>query len=70
MTQSDVPDDELAAALRARLAGVREAWTDAALAAQVTVPPGVVVPGDAAVWKYANEILVHGWDLAVPPASR
>jgi uncharacterized protein (TIGR03086 family) len=61
----DVSGDDFATAFRARLPGLRAAWTDSALAGEVTVPPGIVVPGATGVWKYANEILVHGWDLAV-----
>ncbi|QII08525.1 TIGR03086 family protein [Rhodococcoides fascians A25f] len=43
----------------------RAAWADdAALDAPVVVPWGEV-PGRSAVWGYARELLVHGWDLAV-----
>lgn len=43
----------------------RAAWADdAALDAPVVVPWGAV-PGRSAVWGYARELLLHGWDLAV-----
>lgn len=43
----------------------RVAWADdAVLDAPVVVPWGAV-PGRSAVWGYARELLVHGWDLAV-----
>lgn len=61
----DVPEDGYPAAFRDRLPGVRAAWTDSVLAGQVRVPPGVMVTGETGLWKYVNEILVHGWDLAV-----
>lgn len=43
----------------------RAAWADdARLDAPVVVPWGAV-PGRSAVWGYARELLLHGWDLAV-----
>ncbi|MEJ7648963.1 MAG: TIGR03086 family metal-binding protein [Nakamurella sp.] len=60
----ELPDDALLQGFSSRLPGVRAAWSDAAMQSSVTVPPGVQVPGHVAVWKYANEVLVHGWDLA------
>ncbi len=43
---------------------VRDAWSDdSSLTNIVTVPWGTV-PGAAAAIVYANEMLVHGWDLA------
>ncbi|WP_415971626.1 TIGR03086 family metal-binding protein [Rhodococcus sp. 077-4] len=43
----------------------RAAWAeDALLDAPVVVPWGAV-PGRSAVWGYARELLLHGWDLAV-----
>lgn len=60
----DLPDDELLQGFSSRLPGVRAAWSDAAMQSSVTVPPGVQMPGHVGVWKYANEVLVHGWDLA------
>lgn len=60
-----VPDDDFAAAFRQRLPSLSAVWTDAVLLAEVVVPPGVGVRGDLGMWKYSNEIVVHGWDLAV-----
>ncbi len=43
----------------------RAAWAnDSVLDAPVVVPWGAV-PGRSAVWGYARELLLHGWDLAV-----
>lgn len=61
----DAPDGDWAALFAAHLPAVRAAWTDDALDAMVIAPPGIRVPGRDAVLKYANELLVHGWDLAV-----
>lgn len=42
-----------------------ESWSDdATLSTPVTVPWGEV-PGAGALWGYTNEVLVHGWDLAI-----
>ncbi|WP_353648359.1 TIGR03086 family metal-binding protein [Nakamurella sp. A5-74] len=60
----ELPDDALLQGFSSRLPGVRAAWSDAAMQSSVTVPPGVQVPGHVAIWKYANEVVVHGWDLA------
>lgn len=60
----ELADDALLQGFSSRLPAVRAAWSDAAMQSMVTVPPGVRVPGHVAVWKYANEVLVHGWDLA------
>jgi uncharacterized protein (TIGR03086 family) len=60
-----VADDGWPDALRAAEARMKAVWADdARLDAPVTVPWGRV-PGRAAVWGYAREALVHGWDLAV-----
>jgi uncharacterized protein (TIGR03086 family) len=60
-----VADDGWPDALRAAEARMKAVWADdARLDAPVTVPWGQV-PGRAAVWGYAREALVHGWDLAV-----
>jgi uncharacterized protein (TIGR03086 family) len=60
-----VADDGWADALDAAEARMAAVWADdARLDAPVTVPWGRV-PGRAAVWGYAREVLVHGWDLAV-----
>ena len=61
---ADSPSD-WAAEFRARAAAIWPVWDDAALTSTVTVPPGVQVPGAAALGQYVTEYLVHGWDLAV-----
>jgi uncharacterized protein (TIGR03086 family) len=60
-----VEDDGWTDALDVAEARMAAVWADdARLDAPVTVPWGRV-PGRAAVWGYAREALVHGWDLAV-----
>jgi uncharacterized protein (TIGR03086 family) len=60
-----VADDGWADALAAAEYAMAAVWADdARLDAPVTVPWGRV-PGREAVWGYAREALVHGWDLAV-----
>lgn len=60
----DAPDGDYHRLFAEHLPAVRAAWTDEALEATVIAPPGIRVPGRDAVVKYANELLVHGWDLA------
>ncbi|WP_218828759.1 TIGR03086 family metal-binding protein [Rhodococcus sp. 06-235-1A] len=43
----------------------RAAWADDALLDAPVVVPWGAVPGRSAVWGYARELLLHGWDLAV-----
>jgi uncharacterized protein (TIGR03086 family) len=60
-----VADDGWAEAYRAASTRAARAWADdAALDAMVTVPWGTV-PGRVALAGYIQEILAHGWDLAV-----
>ncbi|MDF0531993.1 TIGR03086 family metal-binding protein [Tsukamurella sp. 8F] len=62
---SAFPDFEGADGFAERVARARSAWADDALLGRpVTVPWGQV-PGAGALWGYTNEMLVHGWDLAV-----
>ncbi len=62
---TDVADDDWAPTWERTTKRAREAWSDPArLDALVTAPWGKV-PGRAAVWAGLNEVLVHGWDLAV-----
>lgn len=50
----------------ARLAGrAQQVWADDALLDRLVKAPWGHAPGRVALWGYANEALVHGWDLAV-----
>lgn len=58
-------DDALAGLWTAHAQAMLDAWSDDALLdAPVRVPWGTV-PGREALLGYLNELLVHGWDLAV-----
>lgn len=43
----------------------RAAWADDASLSRLVAVPWGQVPGGGALWGYLNELLVHGWDLAV-----
>ncbi len=60
-----VPDDGWADALTAAVDKMAAVWADGALLDEPVPVPWGMVPGRAAIWGYANEALVHGWDLAV-----
>jgi uncharacterized protein (TIGR03086 family) len=61
-----LPDEAWSERYQTAVAEVWKAWdNDALIDATVTVPPGVEVPGFAAISLYLTEALVHGWDLAV-----
>ncbi|NIL83516.1 hypothetical protein RhoFasGS6_00871 [Rhodococcus fascians] len=62
---SPLCSDHDAASFDTSVTQARAAWADDELLdAPVAVPWGEV-PGRSAVWGYARELLVHGWDLAV-----
>jgi uncharacterized protein (TIGR03086 family) len=46
-------------------AQARQIWADDALLAKPVKAPWGEAEGRIALWCYANEALVHGWDLAV-----
>ncbi|WP_127782988.1 TIGR03086 family metal-binding protein [Rhodococcus sp. X156] len=48
-----------------RLAALAHAWSDDEALAGVTEAGGQQMPGDVAAAVAANEVLVHGWDVAV-----
>jgi uncharacterized protein (TIGR03086 family) len=60
-----VPDDGWADALTAATDKMSAVWADGALLDEPVPVPWGTVPGRAAIWGYANEALVHGWDLAI-----
>ncbi|MDT0307085.1 TIGR03086 family metal-binding protein [Streptomyces sp. DSM 44917] len=51
--------------LREQLEGMAEAWRDPAAWEGTTEAGGVTLPGAVAGQVGLNELLVHGWDLAV-----
>lgn len=55
---------ERSRALADRAARAREAWTDEALEADITLGWGPVMPGRVVTAIYLMEVLAHGWDLA------
>lgn len=62
----DTPADASWSALYADAADSAEAvWEDDGLLDTTMTAPWGQVPGRAALWMYANEVLVHAWDLAV-----
>ncbi|WP_305093745.1 TIGR03086 family metal-binding protein [Prescottella sp. R16] len=58
-------DGDWTAAYRAAGEKMWVVWDDDALLAAIVTAPWGRVPGQAAIWGYLNETLVHGWDLAV-----
>lgn len=61
---SDLPDGDLAAGYHDKAEAGRQAWSEADLSAPVTAPWGSA-PGAVAIGMYLQEVLAHGWDLAV-----
>jgi len=59
-----LPDD-WRTSIPAALAGLAQAWRDSAAWTGMTRVGGVDLPGDAAGIFALDEVLVHGWDLAV-----
>lgn len=59
-----VPDDALAARYLALAEHLQRAWSEVDPRDEVLAPWGQTT-GDAAVWGFTIETLVHGWDLAV-----
>jgi uncharacterized protein (TIGR03086 family) len=61
----DVPDDGWLAAYRAAAARAAAAWTDDAKLDVLVELPWGKIPGRFAIAGYLQEILTHGWDLAM-----
>ena len=60
-----VADDGWLAAYDAGVAGVGAVWADDALLDREITLPFATLPGSTVVSIYAQEICIHGWDLAV-----
>ncbi len=61
---SDVPEGGWADALTDAAHDVQSVWTDDALLARPTTLPWGSFPGGEVLDIYANELVVHAWDLA------
>jgi uncharacterized protein (TIGR03086 family) len=60
-----IADDGWLAAYDAGVAQVRAAWSDDGLLDREVRLPWATLPGSMVVSIYAQELTVHGWDLAV-----
>jgi uncharacterized protein (TIGR03086 family) len=60
-----VADDGWLAAYDAGVAEVRSVWADDSLLDREITLPFATLPGTAVVSIYAQELCIHGWDLAV-----
>jgi uncharacterized protein (TIGR03086 family) len=56
--------------IRDRLAGLARAWRDEAAWQGMTKAGGIDVPGEVAGVIALNEVIVHGWDIAVASGQR
>lgn len=61
---TDIPDEALATRYGVLAAHLHPAWSKVGPTDEVRAPWGPTT-ADAAVWGFATETLVHGWDLAV-----
>ncbi|MDA8282338.1 MAG: TIGR03086 family metal-binding protein [Actinomycetota bacterium] len=61
---TDIPDEAFATRYGELAAYLHAAWSEVGRRNEVRAPWGPTT-ADAAVWGFATETLVHGWDLAV-----
>ncbi len=60
-----IADGDHAARYSAAADAAHRAWSSDGRLEELVAAPWGEVPGRDAVWGFANETLVHGWDLAV-----
>ncbi|WP_083673604.1 TIGR03086 family metal-binding protein [Serinicoccus sp. CUA-874] len=59
---------DISAGFRDAVRRAQDAWADDAVMDSELSPPWGTMPGRAVLGGYVQEHLVHGWDLASPPA--
>jgi uncharacterized protein (TIGR03086 family) len=66
----EVPDGHAAEIYEQSAARVTAVWSNAELLTALYTLPWAELPGFAVMGTYTNELIVHGWDLAVSTGQR